>query len=95
MVLGGRVGDLLGLKRVFLAGGFVFLTSTALAGSAQDLPWMISVRAAQGCGAALMMPTAVAIVSNVFPRERRGMALGVLAGDRPSSPRWVRSSAAS
>jgi EmrB/QacA subfamily drug resistance transporter len=80
MVLGGRVGDLLGLKRVFLAGGFVFLTSTALAGSAQDLPWMISVRAAQGCGAALMMPTAVAIVSNVFPRERRGMALGVLAG---------------
>jgi EmrB/QacA subfamily drug resistance transporter len=80
MVLGGRLGDLLGLKRIFLAGGFVFLVSTALAGSAQDLPWMITVRAAQGCGAALMMPTAVAIVSGVFPRERRGMALGVLAG---------------
>lgn len=80
MVLGGRLGDLLGLKRVFLAGGFVFLVSTALAGSAQDMPWMVSVRAAQGCGAALMMPTAVAIVSNVFPRERRGAALGVLAG---------------
>jgi len=44
------------------------------------MPWMISVRVAQGCGAALMMPTAVAIVSNVFPRERRGTALGVLAG---------------
>jgi EmrB/QacA subfamily drug resistance transporter len=80
MVLGGRLGDLFGLKRVFLTGGFVFMVSTALAGSAQDMPWMISVRAAQGCGAALMMPTAVAIVSNVFPRERRGMALGVLAG---------------
>jgi EmrB/QacA subfamily drug resistance transporter len=80
MVLGGRLGDLLGLKRVFLTGGFVFLASTALAGSAQSMPWMISVRAAQGCGAALMMPTAVAIVSNVFPRERRGMSLGVLAG---------------
>ncbi len=80
MVLGGRLGDLLGLKRVFLAGGFVFLVSTALAGSAQDMPWMISVRVTQGCGAALMMPTAVAIVSNVFPRDRRGTALGVLAG---------------
>jgi EmrB/QacA subfamily drug resistance transporter len=80
MVLGGRLGDLFGLRRIFLAGGFVFLVSTALAGSAQDLPWMIAVRATQGCGAALMMPTAVAMVSNVFPRERRGMALGVLAG---------------
>src|SRR3954447_7330886 len=80
MVLGGRLGDLFGLKRIFLTGGFLFMVSTALAGSAQDMPWMISARAAQGCGAALMMPTAVAIVSNVFPRERRGMALGVLAG---------------
>jgi EmrB/QacA subfamily drug resistance transporter len=80
MVLGGRLGDLFGLKRVFLTGGFVFMVSTALAGSAQNMPWMISVRAAQGVGAALMMPTAVALVSNVFPRERRGTALGVLAG---------------
>jgi EmrB/QacA subfamily drug resistance transporter len=69
-----------GLRRVFLLGGFVFMVSTGLAGSAQDLPWMIAARAAQGCGAALMMPTAVAIVSKVFPLDRRGMALGVLAG---------------
>jgi EmrB/QacA subfamily drug resistance transporter len=80
MVLGGRLGDMLGLRRVFLVGGFVFMVSTGLAGSAQDLPWMIAARAAQGCGAALMMPTAVAIVSSVFPKDRRGTALGVLAG---------------
>lgn len=80
MVLGGRLGDMLGLRRVFLAGGFIFMVSTALAGSAQDLPWMIAARAAQGCGAALMMPTAVAIVSSVFGIARRGMALGILAG---------------
>ena len=80
MVLGGRLGDLFGLRRVFLTGGFVFMVSTALAGAAQDLPWMIAARAAQGCGAALMMPTAVAIVSKVFAAERRGQALGVLAG---------------
>ncbi len=80
MVLGGRLGDLFGLRRIFLTGGFVFMVSTAMAGSAQDLPWMICARVAQGSGAAMMMPTAVAIVSEVFPRERRGTALGVLAG---------------
>lgn len=80
MVLGGRLGDLLGLRRVFLAGAACFLASTALAGAAQDIEWMIAVRAAQGAGAALMMPTAMAIVSAVFPRERRGTALGILAG---------------
>jgi EmrB/QacA subfamily drug resistance transporter len=80
MVLGGRLGDLLGLRRVFLAGSVIFLVSTALAGAAQDIVWMIAVRAIQGVGAALMMPTAMAIVSAVFPDERRGTALGVLAG---------------
>jgi EmrB/QacA subfamily drug resistance transporter len=80
LVLGGRLGDLLGLRRVFLAGAVIFLCSTALAGAAQDIAWMIAVRATQGVGAALMMPTAMAIVSAVFPDERRGSALGILAG---------------
>jgi len=80
MVFGGRLGDLLGLRRVFLIGSVIFLVSTALAGAAQDIVWMIAVRATQGIGAALMMPTAMAIVSAVFPDERRGTALGVLAG---------------
>ncbi len=80
MVFGGRLGDLLGLRRVFLAGAVVFCISTALAGAAQDIVWMIAVRATQGIGAALMMPTAMAIVSSIFPDERRGSALGILAG---------------
>ena len=80
MVLGGRLGDLLGMRRVFLAGAVIFLVSTALAGAAQDIVWMIAVRATQGIGAALMMPTAMALVSAVFPDERRGSALGILAG---------------
>jgi EmrB/QacA subfamily drug resistance transporter len=80
MVFGGRLGDLLGLRRVFIAGAVIFLVSTALAGAAQDIAWMIAARATQGVGAALMMPTAMAIVSAVFPAERRGAALGVLAG---------------
>ena len=80
MVFGGRLGDLLGLRRVFLAGAIIFCASTALAGAAQEIAWMIAVRATQGIGAALMMPTALAIVSSVFPDERRGSALGILAG---------------
>ena len=80
MVLGGRLGDLLGMRRVFLAGAVIFLVSTALAGAAQDIVWMIAARASQGTGAALMMPTAMALVSAVFPDERRGSALGILAG---------------
>ncbi|MQA73905.1 MAG: DHA2 family efflux MFS transporter permease subunit [Solirubrobacterales bacterium] len=80
MVFGGRLGDLLGLRRVFLTGAVVFLVSTALAGAAQDIAWMIAARGTQGIGAALMMPTALAIVSTVFPDQRRGSALGILAG---------------
>ncbi len=80
MVLGGRLGDLLGLRRVFLTGAFIFMFATAAAGGAQDMPMMIAARAVQGVGAALMMPTAVAITSAVYPKERRGTALGILAG---------------
>ncbi len=80
LVFGGRLGDLLGLRRVFLAGAVIFMFGTAAAGGAQDMVWMIAARAVQGVGAALMMPTGVAITSAVYPKERRGTALGILAG---------------
>lgn len=80
LVLGGRLGDVLGLRRVFLAGALVFAVATAFAGAAQDMVWIITARAVQGTAAAVMMPTSVAITSAVWPRERRGYALGILAG---------------
>lgn len=80
MVLGGRLGDIFGLRRVFILGAVIFATASVIAGLAQDVPWMITARAVQGLGAALMMPTAVAIVSATFPREEKGKALGLLAG---------------
>lgn len=80
MVLGGRLGDVHGLRRVFMIGALLFGVSSALAGFAQDLTWMIAARASQGVGAALMMPVAVAIVSATWPDEQRGRALGLLAG---------------
>jgi EmrB/QacA subfamily drug resistance transporter len=80
MVFGGRLGDLFGLRRAFLAGAVIFMLATAVAGAAQDMPMMIAARAIQGAGAALMMPTAIAITSAMYPEDKRGAALGVVAG---------------
>ncbi len=80
MVFGGRLGDLFGLRRVFLWGAVLFAVATTAMGAAPDMPFAIAARAFQGAGAALMMPTALAIVSAVFPAEKKGQALGILAG---------------
>src|ERR1700753_4508277 len=80
MVFGGRLGDLFGMRRVFLVGAVIFALATTAMGASQDIAWAIAARAVQGCGAALMMPTALAIVSAVYPDEEKGAALGILAG---------------
>ena len=80
LVLGGRLGDMFGLRRVFLTGAVVFIASSALAGAATTFWFLLAMRVTQGVGAALMMPTSIAIVSAVFPREERGRVLGYLAG---------------
>jgi EmrB/QacA subfamily drug resistance transporter len=80
MVFGGRLGDLFGMRRVFLFGAVTFALATTAMGASQDIVWAIAARALQGAGAALMMPTALAIVSAVYPDESKGSALGVLAG---------------
>ncbi len=80
MVFGGRLGDLFGMRRVFLFGAVVFALATTAMGASQDITMAIAARALQGAGAALMMPTALAIVSAVYPDEDKGSALGILAG---------------
>jgi EmrB/QacA subfamily drug resistance transporter len=80
LVLGGRLGDMYGLRRVFLTGAVVFIASSALAGAAMNFWFLVTMRVTQGMGAALMMPTSIAIVSAVFPRGERGRVLGYLAG---------------
>jgi EmrB/QacA subfamily drug resistance transporter len=80
MVFGGRLGDLFGMRRVFLIGAVIFACATTAMGASQDIVWAIAARAVQGAGAALMMPTALAIVSAVYPDEEKGAALGILAG---------------
>jgi EmrB/QacA subfamily drug resistance transporter len=80
MVFGGRLGDLFGMRRVFLIGAVIFGLATTAMGASQDIAMAIAARALQGTGAALMMPTALSIVSAVYPDEEKGAALGILAG---------------
>ena len=80
LVLGGRLSDGFGLRRSFLVAAVVFAAATTAAGLAANLPWLLTARVVQGLAAAVMMPASVAITSAVWPLERRGYALGLLAG---------------
>src|SRR5215471_20908320 len=73
----GRLGDLLGQRRVFFAGIAVFTLASAACGLAPSPGFLIAFRAVQGLGAALLMPQTLAILTMVFPPERRGAAFGV------------------
>lgn len=82
--LGGRLADVLGHRRLMLIGTVTFVVASALCGavptgSAAQV-WLITFRAVQGLGAALMFPAALAVVVEVFPVERRGAALAVFFG---------------
>jgi hypothetical protein len=80
LLLGGRAGDLLGRKRLFLAGVVVFTIASLLNGLATSSTWLISTRALQGLGAAFISPAALAIISTTFAEgKERGKALGVWA----------------
>ncbi|MFF3400766.1 MFS transporter [Streptomyces sp. NPDC002659] len=78
LLLGGRLADLLGRRRVFTLGMAVFALASLAAGLAPSSPVLIAARAVQGAGAALLAPAALALVLGVFPPgPGRGRALGV------------------
>ncbi len=80
LLLGGRAGDLLGRKRVFLVGLAIFTVASLLDGLAASFGMLIATRALQGLGAALISPAALSIVSTTFAEGReRARALGVWA----------------
>ncbi|HWL78090.1 MFS transporter [Microbacterium sp.] len=80
MLLGGRLADVLGRRRLLVSGLAVFTISSALCGLAPDGGLLIAGRAAQGVGAALISPAALASVSALFTGAARTRALGVWAG---------------
>ncbi|MFE3687388.1 MFS transporter [Streptomyces sp. NPDC059095] len=74
----GRLGDLVGRRRLLLAGVLLFTVASALCGAAPTLWLLIAARAAQGLGAAVMMALTMAFVGGTVPRARTGRAMGLL-----------------
>ncbi|MBV8256390.1 MAG: MFS transporter [Actinobacteria bacterium] len=80
LLLGGRAGDLMGRKRLFLIGLVIFTGASLLNGLAQTSGMLIGFRALQGLGAALISPAALSIISTTFEEgKERAKALGVWA----------------
>jgi EmrB/QacA subfamily drug resistance transporter len=101
LLLGGRAGDILGRRRVFIAGIVVFTLASFLGGLAPSSGWLLAARALQGVGAAIAAPTALALITTNFaegPERNRafgvfsavavaGGAIGLLAGGMLTS--WL------
>jgi len=80
LLVGGSLGDHYGRRRVFLIGVALFAVASAWCGLAPDIHQLIVARAAQGLGAALLVPGSLAIISSSFPENERGRAIGTWSG---------------
>jgi EmrB/QacA subfamily drug resistance transporter len=74
----GRLGDIIGRRRLLLVGIFLFTVASLLCGIAPTIWLLIAARAAQGLGAAIMMALTVAFVGETVPKEKTGSAMGLL-----------------
>lgn len=80
IVTGGRLADLFGRKRMFFLGVAIFVAMSVLGGAAQNEYWLIAARAAMGVGAALMWPAILGMTFAVLPKEKAGLAGGLILG---------------
>jgi EmrB/QacA subfamily drug resistance transporter len=74
----GRLGDMIGRRRLLMAGIVLFTVASGLCGVASELGWLVAARAAQGAGAAVMMALTMAFVGQAVPKARTGSAMGLL-----------------
>lgn len=80
LLLGGRLGDLYGRRRVFMIGLTIFAIASGLGGFAENEPMLLASRGLQGLGAALAAPAALALITTTFPAgPRRNQAFSVYA----------------
>ncbi|MQA73774.1 MAG: MFS transporter [Solirubrobacterales bacterium] len=80
LLTGAALGDRFGRRRMFLAGVAIFTGASAIAALASSLDVLIAARAVQGLGAAIVTPLTLTLVSEAFPPQRRGAALGIWGG---------------
>jgi EmrB/QacA subfamily drug resistance transporter len=80
LLLGGRAGDLLGRRRMFVVGLLVFTLGSLAGGLATNATWLIAARATQGVGAAIIAPTVLSLIADTFPEGGpRNRAMGIYA----------------
>ena len=80
LLLGGRAGDILGRRRVFITGILIFTLASFLGGLATSATWLLAARALQGVGAAIAAPTALSLITTNFAEgEERNRAFGVFS----------------
>ena len=80
LLLGGRAGDILGRRRVFISGILIFTLASFLGGLATSATWLLAARALQGVGAAIAAPTALSLITTNFAEgEERNRAFGVFS----------------
>ena len=80
LLVGGAMGDRLGLKKIFVTGVVLFAGASVWCGVAPGIGQLIAARALQGVGGAMLVPNSLALVSAHFPPERRGRAIGTWSG---------------
>ena len=80
MLVGGKVADAYGRRRIFVTGIAVFTLASLLCGLANSTDMLIGARVLQGAGAALMNPATLSIIAATFPPRQRGTAIGIWAG---------------
>ncbi len=80
MLIGGKLADAYGRRRLFVAGIVVFTAASLWCGLATSGDMLIAARVVQGIGAALMNPATLSIIAATFPPRERGMAIGIWAG---------------
>ena len=90
----GRLGDIIGRRRLLLAGIVLFTVASLLCGAAPTLWLLIAARAAQGLGAAIMMALAMAFVGETVPKAGPAAPWGCSAPCRPSARHLAHRSAA-
>jgi EmrB/QacA subfamily drug resistance transporter len=77
LIPAAALGDRFGRRRMFVAGLLLFVTASAACALAPTIGWLIAARTVQGCGAALIGPLALTLLSAAFPPQERGRALGI------------------
>ena len=80
IVTGGRLADLFGRRRAFFVGTAIFVAMSVLGGAAQNEYWLIAARAAMGIGGALMWPAILGMTFAALPKEKAGLAGGLILG---------------